>query len=145
MKRWLAAVAVALGAAVGSAHAESSGAASTALDQNRVLYPRTSAAAPAGSASAAPNGTMTIVLVCVLGAAGGWMLWNKIRSRGPMGMGGRQLTIAETKSLGNRQFLVVASYQDRKFLLGVCPGRIDLLSTLDNAGAAPASPPTFTL
>jgi flagellar protein FliO/FliZ len=90
---------------------------------------------------------MTMVLVCVLGAAGGWMLWNRLRSRGPAGLGGRQLTVVETKSLGNRQFLVVAAYQDQKFLLGVCPGKIDLLSSLGtgpDASAAPATP-KFTL
>jgi flagellar protein FliO/FliZ len=32
--------------------------------------------------------------------------------------------------LGNRQFLVVAEYEDRKMLIGVCPGRIDYLATL---------------
>ena len=46
-----------------------------------------------------------------------------------------QLTIDETRSLGSRQYLVVASYQDKKFLLGVCPGRIDLLSALPEKSA----------
>jgi flagellar protein FliO/FliZ len=48
----------------------------------------------------------------------------------------RNLAVEETRSLGNRQYLVVASYQDKKFLIGVCPGRIDLLSALDNASTA---------
>ena len=39
--------------------------------------------------------------------------------------------VAETKSLGNKQYLVVASYGDQKFLLGVCPGKIELLSELE--------------
>jgi flagellar protein FliO/FliZ len=47
--------------------------------------------------------------------------------------------IDETKSLGSRQYLVVASYEGRKLLLGVCPGRIDLLTPLD-ATAAPKAP-----
>jgi len=32
--------------------------------------------------------------------------------------------------LGNRQFLIVAEYEDRKMLIGVCPGRIDYLCPL---------------
>jgi flagellar protein FliO/FliZ len=48
----------------------------------------------------------------------------------------RQLAVEETRSLGNRQFLVVASYQDKKFLIGVCPGRIDLLSALNSSSPA---------
>ena len=42
----------------------------------------------------------------------------------------RSLAVEETRSLGNRQYLVVASYEGKKFLLGVCPGRINLLSAL---------------
>lgn len=42
----------------------------------------------------------------------------------------RKLNISETRMLGNRQFLVVAEYEDRKMLIGVCPGRIDYLCTL---------------
>ena len=44
--------------------------------------------------------------------------------------GERKLVISETRTLGNRQFLIVAEYENRKMLLGVCPGRIDYLSTL---------------
>jgi flagellar protein FliO/FliZ len=43
----------------------------------------------------------------------------------------RALAIDETRSLGNKQYLVVASYEGKKFLIGVCPGRIDMLSPLD--------------
>ena len=44
--------------------------------------------------------------------------------------GERKLVISETRTLGNRQFLIVAEYENRKMLIGVCPGRIDYLSTL---------------
>ena len=50
----------------------------------------------------------------------------------------RRLAIAETRSLGNRQYLVVAAYDGRKFLLGVCPGRIEMLAPLD--GGSPPLP-----
>ena len=66
--------------------------------------------------------------------AGGWLLWRQRRST-VTGRELRSLAIDETRSLGNRQFLVVASYEGRKFLLGVCPGRIDMLTPLD--GSAP--------
>ena len=46
------------------------------------------------------------------------------------GKGERKLVISETRTLGNRQFLIVAEYENHKMLLGVCPGRIDYLSTL---------------
>ena len=49
------------------------------------------------------------------------------------GRGDRKLLISETRSLGNRQFLIVAEYENRKMLLGVCPGRIDYLSTLSES------------
>jgi flagellar protein FliO/FliZ len=143
MKRRLGMLVAALVAAAGVARAQSNATVNPARDANAVLYPRSADPSPVAKVAAAPNGSMTVILVCLLGAGGGWMLWNRIRTRGPAALGGRQLTIAETKSLGNRQFLVVASYQDRKFLLGVCPGRIDLLSSLGTApeaGTAPSAP-----
>ena len=60
------------------------------------------------------------------------------------GKGERKLVISEARTLGNRQFLVVAEYENRKMLLGVCPGRIDYLSTLtggsDEAFELPEKP-----
>jgi flagellar biogenesis protein FliO len=55
-------------------------------------------------------------------------------SRPGKGRGERKLVISESRTLGNRQFLVVAEYEGRKMLLGVCPGRIDYLSTLAGGG-----------
>jgi len=42
----------------------------------------------------------------------------------------RKLQVAEIRSLGNRQFLVVAEYETTRLLLGVSHGRIDLLCHL---------------
>jgi flagellar protein FliO/FliZ len=147
MKRRLGMLAAALVAAAGLAHAQSDAKVNPTRDANAVLLPHAAEPSPAAKIASASDGTTTVILVCVLGAAGGWMLWNRIRTRGPAALGGRQLTIAETKSLGNRQFLVVASYQDQKFLLGVCPGRIDLLSSLSTApeAGAASSAPKFSL
>ena len=50
----------------------------------------------------------------------------------------RKLHIEESRSLGHRQHLVVASYQGRRFLLGVCPGSIEYLSGLDAEEATPS-------
>ncbi len=100
--------------------------------EDRVIYPRTPASA--GVAVEKPvTGVSPMLLVSALFAAsaGGWLLWCQRRS--PLGLTGsqaRKLSVAETRSLGNRQYLVVADYDGRKFLLGVCPGRIDLLSPI---------------
>ena len=72
-----------------------------------------------------------------LAAGGAWWLW---RSRTHACLGsrsGHRLAIEETRSLGNRQYLVVAAYEGKKLLLGVTPGRIKLLSELsDDDGEA---------
>ncbi len=68
----------------------------------------------------------------VLFIGGAWLLRNGLptmqRNKGP-----RKLNVTETRGLGGRQFLVVAEYENRKVLLGVCPGRIDYLCSLSSA------------
>jgi flagellar protein FliO/FliZ len=93
----------------------------------------------AGSGSPAlpsvPSGGSSLGLglfIFACATAGAWLWW-RARSH-PAGSGGRserRLAIAETRSLGSRQYLVVAAYDGKKYLLGVCPGRIDLLTPLD--------------
>jgi flagellar protein FliO/FliZ len=104
-----------------------------AADENQVIFPRGSAGA---ANPAAPQtggiGFVTVAAIIVLAGAGGWMLWKGKK----VNLGGREtnrLAVEETRSLGSRQYLVVASYEGKKFLLGVCPGRIDLLSPLADA------------
>ena len=96
-----------------------------------VLYPRAprSAAAPADERSGRANSVLVGVAL-LAAAAGGWLLWRQRRSPAGAGAAARHLSIAESKPLGNRQYLVVADYAGRKFLLGVCPGRIELLTPL---------------
>ncbi|HEY3757014.1 MAG TPA: flagellar biosynthetic protein FliO [Opitutaceae bacterium] len=120
-------------------HAESPSAAGS-LDNNTVLVPRADSAHAAPGATVGWSGGMITFFVLVLGGAGAWMLWQRNRG-GSAGLsrglgGGHGLQVSETKSLGNRQFLIVASYGERKFLLGVCPGRIDLLAPLDPSAPA---------
>jgi flagellar protein FliO/FliZ len=103
-----------------------------AAEDTRVIYPVSgpaSGATPAGAA-ASGVGALTIFGAVALAAAGGWMLWRG-RKLPFVGREMRKLAIDETRSLGSRQYLVVASYEGKKLLLGVCPGRIDLLTPLD--------------
>lgn len=123
---WRIAVAFALGlCAAGVAAAQEK------AKEAELIYPRQ--AAPAEAPTAAPVGHSNATLILLgLGAAaaGGFMLWRQRRSPGGSGAQARKLAVTETRPLGNRQYLVVADYDGRKFLLGVCPGRIDLLSPL---------------
>jgi len=77
------------------------------------------------------------VIVALLLAAGGvWVLVQRRKAGPGGGRGGRKLQIDETKPLGNRQYLVVADYNGKKFLLGVTPGRIQMLAPLEISAAA---------
>jgi flagellar protein FliO/FliZ len=104
---------------------------------DQVIFPRATGAGETATAGRA-GGTSPVLLVVALGAAaaGGWLLWRQRRT--PAGLGGREarkLAVVESRGLGNRQYLVVADYAGQKFLLGVCPGRIEMLAKLD--GCAP--------
>ncbi len=101
--------------------------------EDRVIYPRTSGAAVGLVPEKPATGVSPMLLVSALiaAAAGGWLLWRQRRSpHGITGSQARKLSVAESRPLGNRQYLVVADYEGKKFLLGVCPGRIDLLSPI---------------
>ena len=105
-----------------------------------IVRPRAPGSVAAPAAGRPDDRSNMPLLLFGLAAAGtgGWLLWRQRRSpRGLAGRDARKLAIAETRSLGNRQYLVVADYDGRKFLLGVCPGRIELVAPLD-----PAAPPS---
>ena len=102
-----------------------------------IIYPHP---APVETAPAVPGrpggglGSPLLLFAVAAAGAGGWLLWRQRRA--PAGLNGRdarKLAVTESRSLGNRQYLVVADYDGRKFLLGVCPGRIDLLAPIDPA------------
>lgn len=106
--------------------------------KDAMIYPRDAAAAsaPATGASDRP-GSLLLLGAAAAAAAGGWWLWQK-RRQSAAGTGGSRLAVVETRPLGSRQYLVVADYDGRKFLLGVCPGSIELLTPLDGGGNPPA-------
>lgn len=83
---------------------------------------------------------MAVYLVLLVGlfGAGIYVLRNGIPTLRIGAKIDRKLNIEETRSLGGRQFLVVAEYDGQRMLLGVCPGRIDHLCELKSA-----VPPTF--
>ncbi len=105
-----------------------------AADDNTIIVPGASRTeAPAPSAGSVLN-SVSLILGVALAGVGGWLVLRNRRGR-PVGRDQRLLAVDETRSLGNRQYLVVASYEGRKFLIGVCPGRIDMLAPLDGAVA----------
>jgi flagellar protein FliO/FliZ len=80
-------------------------------------------------------GAVTVVGTMLLACAGAWLLLKGRKLPFP-GRVVKKLSIDETRSLGSRQYLVVASYEGKKMLLGVCPGRIDLLTPLSGQDTA---------
>lgn len=100
------------------------------------------AATPAFSTAPSSGGTFQlaiyfVLLVALLGG-GVYVMRNGLGFLQPKPKGPRKLDITETRMLGNRQFLIVAEYEQRKMLIGVCPGRIDYLCTL--SGTEPEFP-----
>jgi flagellar protein FliO/FliZ len=110
------------------------------LGENGVVYPRNSPEAHKvhSSDNAFPMWGM-LGVIAVLAGAGFYLL-----KRGQLGTRAgvsvhQRLAIEETRPLGNKQFLAVAAYGERKLLLAVCPGRVDFLCRLDDGPAAPVS------
>ena len=102
-----------------------------AAEDDKMLYPGKTA--PTAAPAAGAIGNLTLVCGVALAAVGGWLVWRG-RQRGLRTSDGRALAISETRSLGNRQYLVVASYENKKFLLGVGPERIEMLAPLHDEG-----------
>jgi flagellar protein FliO/FliZ len=100
--------------------------------EETVLYPAGSSSATGTAPSAAKSGpgATWIFTVVVIGAAAGFWYWRR-RGGSPLRKGGL-ISIEDTRALGNRQFLVVAECDGRRFLLGVAPGNIQMLSPLDS-------------
>lgn len=101
-----------------------------------IIYPKNTATPDRPATAPEHDGSRSLILMValLLAAGGAWLLLQK-RKAGPAGGRGRKLQIDETRPLGNRQYLVVADYEGKKFLLGVTPGRIQMLTALESNSA----------
>jgi flagellar protein FliO/FliZ len=104
-------------------------------ESDLIIYPK---AAAGSSTSSAPNGqaaesshAYVVMVAFLLAGAGAWVLIQRRKGAPIVARGSRKLNVEETRPLGNRQYLVVADYEGRKFLLGVTTGQIQLLANLD--------------
>ncbi len=116
-----------------------------AVDEELIISPRsgaeTAASQPAalnnlyeGGASSVGMVVTIFGYVVILGglAVVVWYLFKRGVIRQPFSKGEGRLKIAESRMLGNRQFLMVVEYDDQKILLGVGPGKIDYLTNLQS-------------
>ncbi len=99
-----------------------------------VIYPQGGSSSAEDGTPVGPGGSRSwslLVAALALAGAGAWFLVRR-RTAGPLGLakGERKISIEETRSLGNRQYLVVADYEGSKFLIGVTPGQIQMLAPL---------------
>jgi flagellar protein FliO/FliZ len=104
--------------------------------EDAIIYPKNTAAPDRSATAPERDSSRSLILVValLLAAGGAWLMLQK-RKAGPAGGRGRKLQIDETRPLGNRQYLVVADYDGKKFLLGVAPGRIQMLTPLNDGEA----------
>ncbi|MCC5834391.1 MAG: flagellar biosynthetic protein FliO [Opitutales bacterium] len=84
----------------------------------------------------ATSSLLPIILLFILAVPLVWILWRK---RMPRAVGGnRKLNISESCMVGPRQFIIVASYENERILIGVSPGQINYLCKV-KAGEEPAT------
>jgi flagellar protein FliO/FliZ len=109
-----------------------------------VIYPKGSPEpetdAPRAASRSSGTGSTWLAVAMLIALAGGWLVIKRRAAGGAGLLGNRsnhKLQIDETRSLGNRQYLVVASYEGRKFLLGVTTGQIQMLTPLDDKTPEP--------
>lgn len=86
--------------------------------------------------SASSGALITIIGYAVILGAVGVVVWYLFKSgfmRKSFAKGEGKLKVSETRMLGNRQFISVVEYGSQKILIGVGPGKIDYLTTLQNS------------
>ena len=121
------------------------------LEEPQIVYPdRSSGVVSEGNAEEAPysdliaDGESTIgMLVTVIGylliiggmGVAGWYIFRRGLFRKSFSGKGGKLNIVESRMLGNRQCIMVVEYENNRLLLGVGPGKIDYLTSLDSYGA----------
>lgn len=101
-----------------------------------VIYPKGSEKPESAKENApgSPGRGAVLTVAILLAAAGAWVLFQRRQGSPLVSRGPRKLQVEETRPLGNRQYLVVANYEGKKFLLGVTTGQIQLLANLDGQG-----------
>ncbi len=106
-----------------------------ASNSSQIIYPQGSSAtgATAPLTRSEDGRGYILVVALILAGAGAWIMLQKRKGAPLLNREARKLLIEETRPLGNRQYLVIASYEDRKFLLGVTAGQIQLLSDLNKS------------
>ena len=110
-------------------------ASSTSPSSNPLITPRN---APLASPLNTESGgllqlSIYLILLLALLSGGFYVMRNGWGIFQAKPKGERKLQIIENRMLGNRQFLIVAEYENRKVLLGVCPGQINYLCTLSES------------
>lgn len=108
-------------------------------ESSPLIYPAGERPVGVGGAEAGVGGmggSWTFALI-VGAAAGGVWWWQRKRVAGQGGAAPGSLKVEQSRPLGNRQFLVVASCDGRRLLLGVAPGQINLLCDLNEQPVAP--------
>ncbi len=117
----------------------------TPAERGRVLYPANGeqppvpATARGGNAPPSLPGLTTTFLTLLALCGGGYYLLRRQAGFTTVSKGPRKLVVSESRSLGNRQFLVVVEYENERILLGVTPGKIDYLCPLPMGATAPGA------
>ena len=118
---------------------------SDTVEASQVVYPNSSSSENGEGAEGevysgilseggSPIGMVVTILgyLLILGAmaVAAWYLFKRGVFRKPFSNKEGKLNIAESRMLGNRQYIMVVEYEDNKILLGVGPGKIDYLTSL---------------
>jgi len=100
-----------------------------------VIFPQPVEPTVARPADSPSTGYIVFVVLCL---GGGAWLWFRAKGKGrSLKTTGSEISIEETRPLGNRQYLVLTSCRGRSFLIGVSQGRIDLVSEVPSSDPAP--------
>ncbi len=105
----------------------------------RLIYPAqglpgTASPHPGNPTAATANLATTFLVLLGFCAGGYYLLRRQPGFTAGLKGGTRKLNVSESRSLGNRQFLVVVEYENERMLLGVTPGKIDYLCPLRAPG-----------
>ena len=103
---------------------------------NTVIFPQPLEQGAARVSSSTPSSAYIVfVLLCI--GVGAW-LWFRAKGKGRnLTSVATEISIDETRPLGNRQYLVLTSCRGRSFLVGVSQGRIDMISEVPSSETAP--------